>query len=330
MKTIGASFKAAREEQGLTVDEVSKTTKISRAIINDIENEKFEKYRRDELYVKNYIKRLAAFYNLNEKELIDSYLDITHEISLSEIKKTNLEKEKKASQEQENTFTTNLNDTLTDLKKVSSIRKKNRSKRVYRNNHLRDNIRYLIVFVLVVVAILAIFWGINTFTSQSSDSDFDDVAAPVVTNNPDGTEDTDSSSDPEQENPSDIIETPAAPQVEYVKNGALNYTVSLPEDVQTFTFKVVFVGRTWAALDVNGATYGDFAQIIYNNDNADNDLQDEGEVVEITFDVAEFDNLDLTIGYNNGHRFYVNDVELAVDASDYNNTVSHFVMNLEK
>lgn len=326
LKTIGASFRDARESKGLTFDEVSKATKISRATLMDIENEKFEKYRRDELYVKNYIKRLAAYYGLDEKELIDSYLDITHEISLSEIKKKNIEKEIQASQEAENNFTSNLNDTFTDLKKVSTIRKEKRSKRVYKNNNLRDNFRYIIIFIVVVIAMVAIFYGINTFTSRNSDNNFDSVATPQIQDNTDTITDGDATDVTDDQTTTQEDPTVVVPTVEYVKNGALDYTITLPEDAQTFTFKVVFVGRTWAALSVNDSNYDDFAQRIYN----DSSSSDEGETVEITFNVADFDNLDLRLGYNEGHLFYVNDVELVIDASEYTGNPADFIMNLEK
>lgn len=329
IETIGATLKQARVASGQTIDEVSKITHISKTIIQDIEAEKFEKYRRDELYIKNYIKRLAAYYRLDEQELLDSYLDITQEISLSEIKKREDLKKKQEKESEASTITGNINETLAEIKKVSTIKKQNRNRRVYRNNHIRDNFRYLVIVAVVLLMIVALFFGITKLSSKSTDTNFNNVAQPVIEDNTDSASDDGTDVDQTQE---PVVEEPEeqAAAVEYVKNSALNYTIKLPEGTETFTFKVVFVGRTWAALAVNGSNYSDFAQTIYNNDNTSNDLSDEGEPVEITFTTAEFTELSLRLGYNQGHRFYVNNVELVTDQSDYNDSTANFILTLEK
>ncbi|MDD3026889.1 MAG: helix-turn-helix domain-containing protein [Erysipelotrichaceae bacterium] len=330
IETIGATLKQARLENGLTIDEVSKITHISKTIISDIEAEKFEKYHRDELYIKNYIKRLAVYYRLDEQELLNSYLDITQEISLSEVKKKKEEKDIKREKESENsTISSNINDTLAEMKKVSTIKKQKRNRRVYRNNHIRDNIRYIVIAAVVVVLIVALFYGITKLSSKSADTNFNNVATPVIEDNTDTAATTDDGAVVDQtETPEEI---PAQePTVEYVKNSPLNYSIKLPEGTEKFTFKVVFVGRTWAALSVNGVNYSDFAQTIYNNDNTSNDLSDEGEPVEITFNTADFNELSLRLGYSQGHKFYVNDVELPTDQSDYNDSTANFILTLEK
>ncbi len=331
IETIGATLKQARVTGGLTMDEVSKATHISKTIIRDIEAEKFEKYRRDELYIKNYIKRLANYYKLDERELLDSYLGITQEISLSEVKKKE-ELEKNREKESENsTISTNINDTLTEMKKASTIKKQNRNRRVYRNNQIRDNLRYLVIVIVVILLIVAIFFGVSKLSSKTADTNFDNVAQPVIVDNSDTTSDSGDTVDQTQTPDQTVDQTPEPEQtVEYVKNSALNYTIKLPEGTESFTFKVVFVGRTWAALSVNGANYSDFAQTIYNNDNTSNDLSDEGEPVEITFNTADFNELNLRLGYSQGHKFFVNDVELPIDQSDYNDSTANFILTLEK
>lgn len=325
IETIGATLKQARLENGLTVDEVSKITHISKKIISDIEAEKFEKYHRDELYIKNYIKRLAAYYRLDEQELINSYLDITQEISLSEVKKKKEATDKKREKESENsTISSNINDTLAEMKKVSTIKKQNRNRRVYRNNHIRDNIRYIVIVAMVVLLIVALFYGITKLSSKSADTNFDNVATPVIEDNTDTTATTDDGAVVDQtETP---VETPAQePTVEYVKNSPLNYSIKLPEGTETFTFKAVFVEKNWASLNVNGENYGDFEQKLYCN-NSNN----EDEIVELQFNVSEFNDLDLKSGYFLDHKFYVNDVELPIEQTEYNSNVAHFILTLEK
>ena len=328
IETIGATLKQARVKSGMIVDEVSKATHISKTIILDIEAEKFEKYRRDELYIKNYIKRLAAFYNLDEQELLDSYLDITQEISLSEVKKKE-ELDKKREKETENsTISANINDTLAEMKKASSMKKQIRTRRVYRNNQIRDNFRYLVIVAVVVLMIIALFFGVSKLSSKSADTNFDNVAQPVIEDNTDTTTtDTDTTTtdttNTVQATATDTTDT--AQTVEYVKNSPMNYTIKLPEGTETFTFKVVFTEKTWASLEVNGENYSDFAQKLYCNN-----ASSEDETVELTFNVSDFSDLNLLSGYFLGHKFYVNDKELPVDVTEYNSSIAHFVLSLEK
>ena len=71
-------------------------------------------------------------------------------------------------------------------------------------------------------------------------------------------------------------------------------------------------------LRVNGTEYSGFKSGIYNDANKSNSLDATPEVVELEFNAADFQDLELVIGYFMGHRFYINDTLLEIDPSEYN------------
>ena len=54
---LGQYIRHKREQKNLTIEELSKKTLISPAVLKDIEEGKFDRYTGDEAYVKMYLKK---------------------------------------------------------------------------------------------------------------------------------------------------------------------------------------------------------------------------------------------------------------------------------
>jgi len=98
MKEIGESLKEARENIGLSMEEVAKDLKLRPSQLESIENGDSEAFK-DIFYLKSLIKDYAKYLGLNPDELIDEFneylFDHTSRISLEDIKKANKKVKKK-------------------------------------------------------------------------------------------------------------------------------------------------------------------------------------------------------------------------------------------
>ena len=57
MDNLGQNIRQKREKKQMTIEDLSAKTKISVAVLRDIENGKFDRYKGDEAYVKMYLKK---------------------------------------------------------------------------------------------------------------------------------------------------------------------------------------------------------------------------------------------------------------------------------
>ncbi len=71
-KTLGAYLREAREMRGLTLEEISKETKISRRFLEALENEDWE-ILPAEVYVRGYLRCYAEAVGLDPKEVLLRY-----------------------------------------------------------------------------------------------------------------------------------------------------------------------------------------------------------------------------------------------------------------
>lgn len=98
MKEIGESLKEARENIGLSIDEVASDLKLRPSQLENIESGNSEAFK-DVFYLKSLIKEYAKYLGLNPDELVDEFneylFDHTSRISLDEIKKANKRVKKK-------------------------------------------------------------------------------------------------------------------------------------------------------------------------------------------------------------------------------------------
>lgn len=308
MESISEHVKREREARGITIDELAKGTFISAIILRDIESGEFDKYKGDELYLKMYLRKIAKYLGLEEKELDAEFEALTQEIQLEKIRKEDFNRRLAEENKKNITISEKVSDTFKDLKNVKP-KKSISTKRVYEDRYLLRYAKYALVGLVCLAIVFVVWYAIIAGSSSDKNDNFNNTPT-VEGNNEAGKQDTD-------ENDTTKKEESVKPAVEITKNGELDYSFKLDETATTFKFKVEFVGRTWSALKVNGSDYSEFKSGIYNNDNKSNSLDATPEVVELEFQVDQFENLQLKLGYFMGHRFYINDQQIEIDASQY-------------
>ena len=98
MKEIGEALKEARENTGLSLEEVSSDLKLRPSQIENIESGNIDAFK-DVFYLKYFIKEYAKYLGLSYDELIDDFneylFDYTSKISLDDIKKAKKKADKK-------------------------------------------------------------------------------------------------------------------------------------------------------------------------------------------------------------------------------------------
>lgn len=320
MENISEHVKREREARGITLEELAKGTFISVAVLKDIESGAFDKYKGDELYLKMYLRKIAKYLGMEEKELDAEFEALTQEIHLDQNYQGKNEKKLMDENKKNVTISEKVSDTFKDLKNVKQ-KKPISDKRVYEDRYLMRYFKYALV-ALVCIAIFAVIWySIVASRSTTNENNFKDNNTPTVEGNNDAkdqktdenTENSETAKEDEDKNDEKKDNT-----VEIIKNGDLDYSIKLAPGQTTFKFKAEFVGRSWCKLEVNGSDYPGFKSGIYNDANVSNSLDATPEVVELEFNAADFENLELTIGYFMGHRFYINDTLLEIDPSSYN------------
>ena len=143
----------------------------------------------------------------------------------------------------------------------------------------------------------------------------------VEGNNDAGKQDSDDNKNSNTDDKNEDDKKAETPTVEITKNGELDYSIKLDPSMTTFKFKMEFVGRTWSQLNVNGSDYSGFKSGIYNNANKSNATDAAPEIVELDIPGREFPKFGIKIRYFMGHRFYINDQPLEIDASEYDGVI---------
>lgn len=150
MKEIGAALKEARENTGLTLEEVSSDLKLRPSQIENIEEGNIDAFK-DVFYLKYFIRDYAKYLGLSYDDLIDEFneyiFDYTSKISLDDIKKAT-KKEKKQ-------------------KRIASPYTIERKTRI--------NIKIALVTILVLIALLLSIFIVKTIITSSNDTQQDNV-----------------------------------------------------------------------------------------------------------------------------------------------------------
>ena len=320
MENISEHVKREREARGITLEELAKGTFISVAVLKDIESGAFDKYKGDELYLKMYLRKIAKYLGMEEKELDAEFEALTQEIQLDKNYQGNNDKKSIDENKKNVTISEKVSDTFKDLKNVKP-KKTISNKKVYEDRYLMRYFKYALVALVCVGIVFVVWYSIVATRTTSRNSDFTDNNTPTVEGNNDAqdqnTDNGNNEADTTEEN-NKKDETKPTPTVEITKNGNLDYSFKLAPEQTTFKFKAEFVGRSWCQLRVNGTEYSGFKSGIYNDANKSNSLDATPEVVELEFNAADFQDLELVIGYFMGHRFYINDTLLEIDPSEYN------------
>lgn len=302
MDNLSEKIKKARIEKKMTIEELSKQTFLSVAVIKDIEDGKFDQYEGDETYVKMYLKKISDVLDLNREELTQSYVALTEEIKLAQLR----EKEENTKKQED----------VVNKGKYFNFDSPHlaRKQSVYEDKSHVKIIRYIIIFVLVALVFSVLWWGISSTKSQVDDPTFNPQQQTTTEGEIVDEDDTQTKDDLTDDIKQDINDD------NIVRNGKLDFTVKVDENTTQMTFKIVFGNKSWASMKVNGSNYSQFEQKIYDTD----------DEVELTFNVDEFENLVLKNGYSMGHKYYINDVEMPLTDEDYSEGVTNLTITLEK
>lgn len=98
MKEIGEALKEARENTGLTIEEVASDLKLRPSQIQNIESGNIDAFK-DVFYLKYFIKDYSKYLGLSYEDMVDEFneylFDYTSKISLDDIKKAKKKADKK-------------------------------------------------------------------------------------------------------------------------------------------------------------------------------------------------------------------------------------------
>lgn len=86
MDNLGEKIRQTRESKKMTIEDLSAKTKISVAVLRDIEKGKFDRYKGDEAYVKMYLKKISQALDMDSEQLTEQYIELTREIELEDLK----------------------------------------------------------------------------------------------------------------------------------------------------------------------------------------------------------------------------------------------------
>ena len=86
MDNLGEKIRQTRESKKMAIEDLSAKTKISVAVLRDIEKGKFDRYKGDEAYVKMYLKKISQALDMDSEQLTEQYVELTREIELEDLK----------------------------------------------------------------------------------------------------------------------------------------------------------------------------------------------------------------------------------------------------
>lgn len=308
MDNLGEKIRKQREEKKMTIEELSKETFLSVAVLKDIEAGKFDQYEGDETYVKMYLKKISDALDLNREELTQSYVALTEEIKLAQLQeKSEVEKNQKED----------------IVKKGQSFNfdapHLARKKSVYEDKSHVKIIRYVIVLVLIALVFGVLWWGISQTKSKVDNPSFDPEQQKISEGKV--SDDSDKKDDIKDDIKDQTdSQTPTNENVTFTRKDMLNFEFELPKDTESFTFKIVYGNQSWSSLKVNGKDYKDFSSKIYQKD----------DTIELTFKVSEFKKLRLRNGYSMGHKYYINGVEIPLIDDDSSESATNLILTLKK
>ncbi len=211
MNNLGEEIRKKRLEKGLSIDDLSKRTMLSPAVLKDIENGAFDRYEGDETYVRMYLKKISDALDLDRDEVTKSYLALTEEIKQEELAQA----AKEAQEEGEEHV----------AKKQMKLEKPNFTKKasVYEDKShikvIRVVIALLIVALIAVLIFVAVFSTHKSTETKSYTKSSDNVTGDVKTK-----KDKEKEAAKKKEETKAKQETPKVAAVTFSKNA--NYTIT--------------------------------------------------------------------------------------------------------
>ncbi|MEG0276030.1 MAG: helix-turn-helix domain-containing protein [Coprobacillus sp.] len=307
MDNLGEYIRRQREAKRMSIEELSQITKISVAVLRDIENGKFDRYKGDEAYVKMYLKKISSVLSLDSGDVTQQYLDLTQEIEFAKLHEHDNEvHEESITKAKAKSFS---------FKAPQLARKPS----VYEDKSHMTIVRTAIILVLVCLVIVVVWYGFYSTRSQTDEPSFVPNETPTVEGDV-GTGDNQTPDNTQPTNPSDTNAN-----ITFTRNGVLDFNMVLPEGVEKITLKMEFAAKTWAKLSVDNKVYDGFKSKIYHDYD-----EDKVETVELELSVSEFKSLKLRTGYSVGHRYYINGQQIPLTGEDSFERPSDLKINLVK
>ncbi|MEG0366674.1 MAG: helix-turn-helix domain-containing protein, partial [Coprobacillus sp.] len=222
MDNLGEYIRRQREAKRMSVEELSQVTKISVAVLNDIENGKFDRYKGDEAYVKMYLKKISSVLSLDSNDVTQQYVELTQEIEFAKLQeKENAEHDEPKPKAKSKSFS---------FKAPQLARKPS----VYEDKSHMTMIRTGIVLILVCLVIAVVWFGFYSTRSKTNEPNFVPTDTPTV----DGDVGTGEDETPNTNQPTNPSDTNA--NITFTRNGVLDFDMVLPEGVEKITFKMEF------------------------------------------------------------------------------------------
>lgn len=151
MKEIGESLQEARENIGLSIEEVANDLKLRPSQVENIESGNADAFK-DIFYLKSLIKEYAKYLGMNYEDMVDEFneylFDKTSRISLDDIKKA-----KKKASKKEKKETRIASPYTIDRKKLSLTRK----------------------LIMILVALILVIGSIIVFNMTNNDHSKEDT-----------------------------------------------------------------------------------------------------------------------------------------------------------
>ena len=318
MGNLGEYIRQQRQAKHMTIDELSNQTKISVAVLNDIENGKFDRYKGDEAYVKMYLKKITRVLEMDSEDVANQYLELTREIELEDLK------EKEDVQHH--------NEEVVSKGKKFSFESPQfaRKPSVYEDKSHVKIIQTIIILALVCLVVVVIWYGLYSTRSKSENPKFvepntSSVEGDVETKPEDENKSNQNPSDDNQNTPSQQEVTLTRDEKSTSTN--IYFKMNVPEEVEKLTLRLEFSQPVWAQLRVNGKSYPDFEEKVYHED----ETKTDPEVVNLEIPVADFENMRLRLGnFGEGQHYYINDVEIPLTDQDYTQNPINVHVELEK
>ncbi len=161
MKEIGAALKEAREDMGVSLEEVAGDLKLRVSQLEDIEAGNLDAFK-DVYYLKYFIRDYAKYLGLNYEDMIDEFneylFDYTSKISIDDIRKAKKKIKKKQPKD--------------ERKIVSPYTLERKSKFAFSP---------IIFYLLIMIVVFVVSYFVFTHINQDDANVDNDVIAYAVT-----------------------------------------------------------------------------------------------------------------------------------------------------
>lgn len=288
MKEIGELLKTQRLTKGLTIEEVSQTTKLSVSHIKAIEAGDMSYFKDDlsylRFFLRAYCKSIGLDYESIKQRMDDSVVEFTTSYQVKEIKE-HQEMEKNIQMRAKQT-----SDTIKEKEKnnpATSIRDK--------VNRKTRNIDFSLVSFLGIVSVVVVCVLVVAGVYLVKNMNKPPVEPPPVVDLPDIPE----IPEPEPEEP--VV--PEVKDMVVTKTDATHYLIE--NAVEKVNITIEFIPSSWFLATMDNVDLTKPESKIYN----------AGETLTISMDPEKNTELKLRFGYFAGMRLKVNDQYVEVDES---------------